>query len=54
MKIEELNVQCHELEIQTVMIIIFISYMERLCSSFQLQAVYEHFEVNIYLFRIEF
>lgn len=44
---EELSVLRHELEIQNVMNIIYILFMERLRSSSQLQVVYKHFEVNI-------
>lgn len=52
-KTEELRIQCHEFEIRNFMNVIYIFYMERLRSSSQLQAIYKHFEVITYSFRIE-
>ncbi|XP_011641628.1 uncharacterized protein LOC105430019 isoform X1 [Pogonomyrmex barbatus] len=50
-KIEELYTQRRELEIQNVINIIYIFYMERLHSNSQLQAIQEHYEEKIKSFQ---
>lgn len=44
-KLEELHIQHHELKIQNVINIIYVSCMERLRGSFQMHAVRKHCEV---------